>query len=94
METNVKIVIGFFAFILVLLVLYLVIQALPVIGFFVAVFGIIVLVTGLENNNDDDCLYGTIFALFGLLLIGIGLKLNATIDNLGVIEYLKTFFNQ
>lgn len=93
METNVKVIIGFFAFILILLVLYLFIQILPIIGFFVALFGLIVLIVGAYNDDSSDFVYGLLFALFGVLLIAIGLKLNAAIENLGVIEYLKTFFN-
>lgn len=93
METKVKIVIGSLAFVLILVCLYLFIQVLPIIGLFIAIFGLIVMGAGINNANDEDCMYGIIFALFGLLLIAVGIKLNASIDNLGIVDYLKTFFN-
>jgi vacuolar-type H+-ATPase subunit I/STV1 len=51
------------------------------------------MIVGINDSNDEDCMYGLIFALFGLLLVAVGVKLNASINSLGVASYLKMIFS-
>lgn len=90
---KVKIVMSILGFILLLALGYIFVQALPLIGLFVAIFGLIVLGFAAKNNDADNLAWGVVIALAGLFIILIGFKLNTTIEELGIVGYLKNFFS-
>lgn len=94
MDIRIKIAISFFALILILIAGYLFIQILPIIGLFVAIFGFIILIVGMNNRDDENCAWGVVIMLAGLFIVWIGTVLNASIQELGIVEYLKTFFGK
>jgi hypothetical protein len=89
-----KVVITWTGLIFILLVLGVIFKILPILGLFISLVGLLILLLGGNNNNQEDMVWGGILIFGGLAVIAIGFTAYSTLEEYGVIGFLKFIFNK
>ncbi len=87
-----KVVLSTAGFILILLLLGIIFKILPIIGFFVLIFGVIVFLVGMNNNSQEDVVWGAILFFGGIAIMAIGITAYNTLEEYGIIDFIKIIF--
>jgi hypothetical protein len=88
-----KVVLTWAGLIFILLVLSIIFKILPILGLFVLAVGIIIFLVGVSNDHQEDMVWGAILFFGGIAIIAIGFSAYSSLEEYGVISFIKNVFN-
>jgi hypothetical protein len=83
-ENKIVLYVSAFAFITLLILLAIVFDILPIIGFGIVAIGLIILLVGLSKEDGGIIGIGAIVIIVGFVIIGVGVKGANTLEEMGI----------
>ena len=88
-----KITMSLFVFIIILILLFFAVQLLPFAGLIITIYGVILMAAGSYKKDMEHVLIGLFLMIIGAIIIFAGFALISNLKDLGVQEYLQSFFS-